>query len=279
MPATPPPEEYFDAKAQNITMFDDDPHQLLSRSVALALEHVGFTGASPEALEAFCSEVDIYAEHFLSKVTSSMLNCRRSLPTPLDFKYALSEFDIPIASIEPHLKPPIPKSKLLIQLEPAPPTELGMPSSEKLLGDALSGESDKKLKPYIPTRFPSFPSKHTYKWTEKENGLQTDPRRIREEAAKVARQSEEALRRLTKVAKAGKEKDVKKTASKDPKSKERHEMWEKTMGKLVTSEVQAPAKESVDDNDRGLIVNADRNFYRKGALAKKKHAPVLLEGL
>lgn len=279
MPDTPPPDEQFDARAHNITMFDDDPHKLLSRSVALALEHVGFSGASPEALEAFCSEVDVYAEHFLSKVTSSMLNARRSLPTPLDFKYALSEFDLPIASIEPHLKPPIPKHKLLIQLEPAPPTELETPSLGNLLGDDLSGESDKKLKPYIPSRFPSFPSKHTYKWTDKENGRQTDPRRVREEAAKVARQSEEALRKLTKVAKAGKEKDVKKAASKDPKSKERHEMWEKTMGKLVTSKVQAPAKESVDDNDRGLIVNADRTFYRKGAVAKKKHTPVILEGL
>ena len=39
-------------------MFDDDPHQLLLRSVALALEHVGFTGASQEALEAMCAEVE-----------------------------------------------------------------------------------------------------------------------------------------------------------------------------------------------------------------------------
>lgn len=62
MPNTPPPElpeEYFTAKAEKIPMFDDDPHQLLLRAVALALEHVGFTGASPEALEAFCAEVDV----------------------------------------------------------------------------------------------------------------------------------------------------------------------------------------------------------------------------
>ncbi|KAH7351118.1 hypothetical protein BKA65DRAFT_593939 [Rhexocercosporidium sp. MPI-PUGE-AT-0058] len=282
MPDTPPPELpgiYFKAKAEKISMFDDDPHQLLLRAVALVLEHVGFTGASPEALEAFCAEVDVYAAHFLSRVTSSMLNARRSLPTPLDFKYALSEFDLPIASIEPHLKPPIPASKLLLQLGPAPPADLGSPSLEKLLGDGLSGEADKKVKPYIPKKFPSFPSKHTYKWTENDYGREMDPRRVREEAAKAARQSEEALRKFTKVAKVGKEKDVKKAASKDPKSKERHELWEKTVGSLVTGTVEAAAKGSVDDNDRGLIVNAERSFYRKGMVAKKKPPPPVIEGL
>jgi hypothetical protein len=41
-----------------MSMFDDDPHRLLLRSVALTLEHVGFTAASPEALEAMCAEAD-----------------------------------------------------------------------------------------------------------------------------------------------------------------------------------------------------------------------------
>ncbi|KAL2071310.1 hypothetical protein VTL71DRAFT_12545 [Oculimacula yallundae] len=282
MPETPPaelPEGYYKSKAEKVPMFDDDPHQLLLRAVALALEHVGFTGASPEALEAFCGEVDVYAAQFLSRVTSSMLNARRSLPTPPDFKYALSQFDLPIASIEPHLKPPIPASKLHLQLEPAPPAKSNSPSLEKLLGDALSGEAEKKVKPYIPKRFPSFPSRHTYKWTETDSGRETNPRRVREEAAKLARQSEEALRRLTKVAKAGKEKDVKKAASKDAKSKERHEMWEKTIGALSTDKVEAVAKEGVGDDDRGLIVNADRSFYRKGMAAKKKPPLPVIEGL
>jgi transcription initiation factor TFIID subunit 8 len=46
------------ASLERSRMFDDDPHQLLLRSIALALEHVGFEAASPEALEAFCAEVD-----------------------------------------------------------------------------------------------------------------------------------------------------------------------------------------------------------------------------
>lgn len=57
-PQTPPPDETY---IQNITkspFFDDDPRQLLQRSVALALQHVGFDGATKEALEAMCAEVE-----------------------------------------------------------------------------------------------------------------------------------------------------------------------------------------------------------------------------
>lgn len=48
-------------------MFDDDPHQLLLRAVALALEHVGFEGASVTALEALCAEVDACTLKFRSQ--------------------------------------------------------------------------------------------------------------------------------------------------------------------------------------------------------------------
>lgn len=59
MPHTPPPEENSNTQKPKIPpMFDDDPHTLLKRSVALALEHVGFAGAEAEALEAVCAEVD-----------------------------------------------------------------------------------------------------------------------------------------------------------------------------------------------------------------------------
>jgi transcription initiation factor TFIID subunit 8 len=202
-----------------------------------------------------------------------MLNARRSLPTPLDFKYALAEFDLPIASIEPHLRPPIPPSKLLVQLEPLPVEELPTSSAGVLLGSDLSGEPDKNEKRYIPKRFPSFPSKHTYKWTEKESARETDPRKIREEAAKAARQGEEALRRLTRVSKVGKEKDVKKAASKDPKSKERHEMWEQTMEDLLFGKQASTGEAAGQGDDRSMIVNAERPFFRKGAPAKRKPPP------
>jgi len=196
-----------------------------------------------------------------------MRNARRSQPTPLDFEYALAQFDIPLASIEPHLRPPIAKSKLQIQLEAEEQEEQKRGAVELLLGKDLSGESDKKVKPYIPKRFPSFPSKHTYKWTEKESGRETDPRKIREEVAKSARQGEEALRRLVNVGKAGKEKDVKKAAGKDPRSKKRHELWEQIMGGLLTSKQGAGA---LDKEDQSMIVNSDQPYFRKGILVKRK---------
>lgn len=221
------------------------------------------------------------AAHFLSKVTSSMLNARRSLPTPLDFKYALEEFDLPIASIEPHLHPPIPRSKLLIQLDTLPVEELPTSSSDILLGpevggETLSGDKDKKDKKYIPKRFPSFPSQHTYKWSDKESARETNPRKIREEAAKAARQGEEALRRLTRVSKVGKEKDVKKIASKDPKSKERHEIWERAMEDLVFAKPSLTMGDGASQEaDQSMIVNANSAFFRKGAPIKRKPPPLL----
>jgi hypothetical protein len=58
LPNTPPPEEELSKATSKRPMFDEDPYQLLLRSVALVLEHVGFSAASPESLEALCAEVD-----------------------------------------------------------------------------------------------------------------------------------------------------------------------------------------------------------------------------
>jgi transcription initiation factor TFIID subunit 8 len=58
LPSTPPPEEELNMAPSKAPMFDEDPHRLLLRSVALTLEHVGFTAASPESLEALCAEAE-----------------------------------------------------------------------------------------------------------------------------------------------------------------------------------------------------------------------------
>jgi transcription initiation factor TFIID subunit 8 len=55
---SPPLEEDIVPSVPKTPLFDEIPRQLLLRSVVLALEHVGFTGAQDEALEAICSEVD-----------------------------------------------------------------------------------------------------------------------------------------------------------------------------------------------------------------------------
>lgn len=201
-----------------------------------------------------------------------MLNARRAEPTPMDFDFALKRFDLPLASIQPHLKPPIPISKTRIQLDTVLP-EQDKPEIQagllKILGGELSGESDKKERPYVPRKFIAFPSKHTYKWTDKEPSRETDPRKIREEAAKAARHAEESLRRLVKVSKAGKEKDVKLAASRDPTTKARHELWEKTMAGLMAGKDHTMH----GDEDQSMIVNSESQYFRKGA-SRKKRAPM-----
>ncbi len=202
-----------------------------------------------------------------------MLNSRRALPTPLDFQYALETFDLPISSVAPHLKPPMSPSKYAVQLEEVSVEEQTIPSANILLSAELSGEPDKSSKPYIPKHFPSFPSKHTYKWTEKEFTRETDPRKIREVASQTARQGEEALRRLTNVGKAGKEKDVKQAASKDAKSKERHAKWEQTMESFAAGRLKSVVEDSKEQDDRSSLINANRQFYRKGVSTKRKLPP------
>lgn len=210
-------------------------------------------------------------ENFLSEVTSSMRHARRAEPTPLDFSYALSRFDLPILSMEPHLKPPVSKEKTVIELVMEQEDEQITTSQSTLLGEELSGEPDRQSKPYIPARFPSFPSKHTYKWTEIESARETDPRKIRQEATEAARQGEEALRRLNKVSRAGKERDIKRAAQKDPKSKERHELWEQMMKDVMSGRSKAPNPQAIADEDDGLIVNSERRYFRKGVATKKRN--------
>lgn len=202
---------------------------------------------------------------------------RNHEPNPWHFEHALYKFSLPVASLEPHLKPPVAPPKTDQELEPLPIEELSQASLRKLLGKELNGESDKNSMPYVPKRFPSFPSKHTYKWTEKESARETDPRKIREEAAKAARQAEEALRRLVKVSKAGREKDVKRMAEKDPKSKMRHELWEKTMENLNTRKRHTASKADQDD-DRSMIVNSESQYFRKPVVRKRKATPIQAEG-
>jgi len=202
-----------------------------------------------------------------------MLSARRSLPIPLDFEYALKQFSLPTASLEPHLKHPIAASKLRIQLDGSP--EVVQPKlTPSLPGDELSGEMDKRAKQYIPKHFPSFPSKHTYKWTEKDSKRETDARKIREQASVQARQGEDALRRLTAISKAAKEKGVKQAAEKDPKSKQRHDLWEQTMGDLLA--VKQNQISTVEEVERSMIVNANKSHHRKGAAVTNRKQPAQL---
>lgn len=54
------PERFFygEAKVVKTAFAVDEPQQLLMRSIALALDHVGFDAATPEAMEGLRAEVD-----------------------------------------------------------------------------------------------------------------------------------------------------------------------------------------------------------------------------
>jgi hypothetical protein len=133
-----------------------------------------------------------------------------------------------------------------------------------LLGNELSGAVDKLTKPFIPKKFPAFPSKHTYKATEVMPERETDPRKIREKATEAARHGEEALRRLVGVGKTGDPKGVRKAFIKNPGTKQRHELWDRAMEDLKANNAQSSsAKAELDGFERGILIDASRKYGRQ----------------
>lgn len=181
------------------------------------------------------------------------------------------------SSMQPHLKPPIARDRLLIQLEPPSPTIDKTQDLEQLIGDELSGEPDKNARAYIPKHLPPFPSKHTYKWTEKDSIRETDARKIREEAAHQARQGEEALRRLITVSKVGKETGLRHNAQKTPKSKQRLALWEQALAGATKSAAAGTLNNNslTKEVERSIVVNASSAYHRKGVTGKRKGVPQL----
>jgi hypothetical protein len=154
----------------------------LRRSIALALQKVGFESAEPEAMESFtlmaetCMQPEVpWSLSDLSNrftdftslaedVRTFMNSARRPYPIPSDFDLALSRFNLTKTSLEPHIKPPIRKAKRRPVWEPLPindPLDGDLP----ILGDELDGAPEKAAKQYIPGSFPAFPSIHTFKHT------------------------------------------------------------------------------------------------------------------
>lgn len=55
---TPPAEDIITAVLDTRPAFNDEASHLLRRATSLVLEHVGFDGATKEALESLCGEID-----------------------------------------------------------------------------------------------------------------------------------------------------------------------------------------------------------------------------
>ncbi|CAK7233841.1 hypothetical protein SBRCBS47491_008748 [Sporothrix bragantina] len=158
---------------------DDQARQGLRRALILALDHVGFSSATSNALESFLLMTETYIQSIAEDVTRFALAGRRSQPIPPDFGLSLDRFNIGTSALRPHLRNPIHPSKRVQQPSLTEPSEgyhvdkfrrlLERSGSDygdlPLLGDELSGQSEKESKSYIPSSFPAFPSIHTYRNT------------------------------------------------------------------------------------------------------------------
>jgi hypothetical protein len=159
------------------------------------------------------------------------LAARREHPIPTDFEHALRRHNVSVSSLKPHLKPPVSKTQLFPGYVDVLPEDLDAYTTLPLLGEELSGQPDKDEKEYVPSSFPDFPSKHTYKFTPQEDTSIRDSKKIREEAARTAQQGEDALRRLVRASKMRKQKEVKNLVERDAHGKERFRLWESTMAR------------------------------------------------
>lgn len=195
-----------------------------------------------------------------------MQNARRTQPIPLDFEYALWKFDLPFASLAPHLNPPIPSNLTQIRLEAVSTSELeDLKEKEKLstliLGDELNGELDKDAKLYIPKNFIPFPSKHTYKWTDIEVKPKRDRRMVREANAKEARKGEEALSRYMASIESGKSAKGKEIST-DPQIRKSHTLWENVMTSLMSNQKSNGIVKDKQDERKSKAVNAESQYFR-----------------
>ncbi|KAJ3498282.1 hypothetical protein NLG97_g1249 [Lecanicillium saksenae] len=234
----------------------------IQRSIALVASHVGFESTNPQVMESFTGLIEAYLESIIEETKRLAIASRREHPVPSDFENMLRRYNLPISSLTPHLKNPM-------SIDPTPSfvlTDDARQSEFKplpLLGAELSGQADKDAKPYIPSSFPDFPSKHTYKFTPQDDTRSRDSQKIREEAALNAQQGEDALRRLVHASKMRKQKEAKSLVERDNQGKERFRLWESTMKRFMGGNPKDGATGQVEIADHSMIVNGDAAFSRK----------------
>ena len=241
--------------------------------------------------------------NFLTQVRKSMSSARRTGTVAHDWVYALAASGLRGSGpLEQHLDTgDIPPSLLQPHFEPPAPPEAPPPDTESLLGAGLSGKADKETRPYIPSHFPPFPSKHTYKATPVFTDRENDPRKIREKATEEGILAEQSLRKLMAAQKAGIQKRNVGKRKRSKRMKESDKLWQEAMTDLIVDEKQnekeeenlrkREAQEASDDDDdeswnapqkprrrrtpvtvdrnvnleEGVHVNYDQKYWRKSA--------------
>ncbi|KAI0813461.1 hypothetical protein GGR55DRAFT_579530 [Xylaria sp. FL0064] len=247
----------------------------LRRSITLALKHVGFDSATEEALEGFTETVETYMSGFIHQLKRVAHAARRSDPIPTDYEAILRHHNLPLSSLKPHLKNPLPKQLLEPSFyDPIVENTTYLQSTPPVLGDELDGRYEKEERVWIPKHFPSFPSKHTYRYTPAELPAKATPKK-RAEALADARKAEVALRRINRAAKITRQKEIKERAQRNALAKQRHEAWESLIQSVLPKSGTADGATEVADNS--TIVNANAQYGRK-ELPKASRRP-LLEGV
>ncbi|KAL8959984.1 MAG: hypothetical protein Q9193_003237 [Seirophora villosa] len=263
---------------------DNLAESLLTRSISLALDVVGFDASEPLALDSFRVGVEEYMHHFAANVRQSMLSCRRTQATAQDFLQALHTHQLSLRSLVPHLRPPVPKRRARVAL-PYEPLEEEEQHGHEFLGPALYDASFRTNQLYVPHHLPPFPSKHTYRATEEFPVREEDPRKIRERATEEGRLGEEALRRLVSARVADRPSPARAGRAANSMRTKRDELWKATMqaatAQYISGHPQDADMMDLDfsrhgagptNPDYGRIssaVNADKKFWRKPAPIRK----------
>ncbi|OAQ81126.1 bromodomain associated domain-containingprotein [Purpureocillium lilacinum] len=260
-------DEHEEAVASLAPTHHSNARSGLQRSIALVLKHDGFESATDEAMESFTGIVETYIESMIEEVKRFALAARREHPIPTDFELVMGYYNLTTRSLRPHLKNPLPQSEVAPKFQVLPTADNEALATLPLLSDELSGQADKDAKQYIPSSFPDFPSRHTYRFTPQEDTSVRDSKKIREEAARTAEQGEDALRRLVRASKMRKQKEVKSLVERDTEGKERFRLWEATMKRFMGAEAglrsDGAAADQVEIADHSMIVNGDTVFARK----------------
>ncbi|KAI1112687.1 hypothetical protein F5Y14DRAFT_421083 [Nemania sp. NC0429] len=244
----------------------------LRRSITLALNHVGFDAAAEEALESFTETVETYMDGFIEQLKRVAHAARRSDPIPTDYEAILRYHNLPLGSLKAHLKNPV--SKQLLEpsfYDPIIENTTYLETAPPVLGDELDGRYEKEERAWIPTHFPSFPSKHTYRFTPAKLPAKNTEKK-RSEALADARKAEMALRRIDRAAKLTRHKELREVAQRDPLTKQRHEAWEGLMESLLPRSRMADRANEIADHS--TIVNAGAKYGRKELPRTSRRGPV-----
>lgn len=235
----------------------------LRRAIVVALKHVGFESATNEALEGFTDAVDTYLSDFVGHLRRTANAARRNNPVPEDFALILREHNVALSALKPHLKNPVPKDQLTPSyFDPVAEDISHLLKPRPYLGEELSGRKEKEARPWIPKNLPEFPSAYTYKFTPVHES--PDIEKEQTQAETDAKKAELALRRINRAARISRQKDVKIMAQRNAYSKERHELWEKSMAATLPREGAGASVGEAEIADHSSIVNFGLKYGRSG---------------